>query len=157
MTTQVAGTSVRASIVVEAPVEHAFAVFTEQIGSWWPKEHHLGELEEMVFEPRVGGNIVDREVGGKETRWARVLAYEPPNRLVFSWDLNNQFQIETDTSKTSEVEVTFTADGPTRTNVVLEHRHLDRHGEGWEANRDALGSPDGWPMELNAFAKAAMA
>jgi uncharacterized protein YndB with AHSA1/START domain len=159
MATQVAGTSVRATVVVEAPIEHAFIVFTEQMGTWWPKEHHLieGELAEMVFEPRVGGNIYDREVSGRETHWARVLAYEPPNRLVFSWDLNNQFQIETDTTKTSEVEVTFVADGLKRTNVMLEHRNLDRHGEGWEANRDALASPEGWPLELNAFAKAAAA
>ncbi len=159
MTTQVAGTSVRASVVVEAPIEHAFSVFTEQMGTWWPKEHHLleGELDEMVFEPQVGGNIYDREVGGKETRWARVLAYEPPNRLVFSWDLSNQFQIENDKSKTSEVEVTFVADGPKRTNVVLEHRNLDRHGEGWESHRDAVASPDGWQLGLNAFAKVAAA
>ncbi len=159
MATQVAATTIRASVVVEASLEHAFSVFTEQIGTWWPKEHHLveGELEEMVFEPRVGGNIYDREVGGRETRWARVLAYEPPNRLVFSWDLSSQWQLESDHARTSEVEVRFVADGPARTNVELEHRNLDHHGEGWEAFRDALGSPDGWPMELNAFAKAAAA
>jgi uncharacterized protein YndB with AHSA1/START domain len=159
MATQVAGTSVRASVVVEAPIEHAFAVFTEQMGSWWSKDHHVleGELAEMVFEPRVGGNIYDRAVDGKECRWARVLAYEPPDRLVFSWDISNQWQVETDPAKTSEVEVTFVADGPRRTNVVLEHRNLDRHGEGWESHRDAVGSPTGWQVGLNAFAKAAAA
>ena len=159
MATQVAGTSVRASVVVEAPIEHAFAVFTEQMGSWWSKDHHVleGELAEMVFEPRVGGNIYDRAVDGKECRWARVLAYEPPDRLVFSWDINNQWEVETDPAKTSEVEVTFVADGPRRTNVVLEHRNLDRHGEGWELHRDAVGSPTGWQVGLNAFAQAAAA
>jgi uncharacterized protein YndB with AHSA1/START domain len=159
MATQVAGTSVRASVVVEAPIEHAFAVFTEQMGSWWSKDHHVleGELAEMVFEPRVGGNIYDRAVDGKECRWARVLAYEPPDRLVFSWDISNQWQVETDPAKTSEVDVTFVADGPRRTNVVLEHRNLDRHGEGWESHRDAVGSPTGWQVGLNAFAKAAAA
>ena len=118
------------------------------MGSWWPTDHHIleGELAEMVFEPRVGGNIYDRAVDGKECRWARVLAYEPPDRLVFSWDISNQWQVETDPAKTSEVEVTFVADGPRRTNVVLEHRNLDRHGEGWESHRDAVGSPTGWQV-----------
>jgi uncharacterized protein YndB with AHSA1/START domain len=157
MATQVAGTSVRASVVVEAPIEHAFAVFTEQMGTWWPAKQHIleGEIAEMVFEPRVGGNIYDRAVDGSESRWARVLAYEPPNRLVFSWDISNQWEIETDHDKTSEVEVRFVADGPKRTNVVLEHRNLDRLGEGWESHRDKVGAPDGWQVGLNAFAKAA--
>jgi uncharacterized protein YndB with AHSA1/START domain len=157
MATQLAGTSVRASVVVEAPIEHAFSVFTEQMGSWWPKKQHIleGELAEMVFEPRVGGNIYDRAVDGKESRWARVLAYEPPNRLVFSWDISNQWEIETDHDKTSEVEVTFVADGPKRTNVVLEHRNLDRVGEGWQSYRDKVGATDGWQVGLNAFARAA--
>jgi uncharacterized protein YndB with AHSA1/START domain len=101
----------------------------------------------MVFEPRVGGHIYDRGVDGSECRWARVLAYEPPNRVVFSWDIDTSWQIETDHSKTSEVEVRFTATGADTTEVELEHRNIDRHGEGWEAMRDAVGSPDGWNLE----------
>jgi uncharacterized protein YndB with AHSA1/START domain len=159
MTIQAADTAVRASVQVEASIEHAFAVFTEQMATWWPAGHHIleGELAEMVVEPRVGGNIYDRGVDGTECRWATVLAYEPPTRFVFSWDITNQWQIETDRTKTSEVEVTFVADGPNRTRVELEHRKLDRHGDGWEAHRDAVGSPDGWQVGLNAFAKAAAA
>jgi uncharacterized protein YndB with AHSA1/START domain len=111
----------------------------------------------MVFEPRVGGNVYDRATDGTETRWARVLAYDPPNRLVFSWDITSQFQIETDPEKTSQVEVVFTADGPDRTRVVLEHSKLDAHGEGWEQHRDMVGSDDGWQVGLDAFAKAAAA
>jgi uncharacterized protein YndB with AHSA1/START domain len=149
MTTQLAGTSVQTSITVEAPIEHAFSVFTEGIATWWDPSHHLleGELAEMVFEPRVGGRIIDRGVDGSESRWARVLAYEPPHRVVFSWDITLDWQIETDHEKTSEVEVTFTAEGPGRTAVVLEHRNLDRHGEGWESMRDAVGSENGWNLE----------
>jgi uncharacterized protein YndB with AHSA1/START domain len=159
MSTQVAGTSVRASVVVEAPIAHAFAVFTDRIGSWWPPEHHIleGELGEMVFEPRQGGNVYDRAVDGRESRWARVLAYEPPNRVVFSWDITNTWQIETDPDRTSEVEVNFIADGPERTRVELEHRNLDRHGDGWESHRDSVGATDGWQRGLDAFAKAAAA
>jgi uncharacterized protein YndB with AHSA1/START domain len=146
MTTQTAETSVRSSIVVEAPVERAFSVFTEDIGSWWPPDHHVleAELAEMVFEPRVGGHVYDVGLDGSRCLWARVLAYDPPHRFVFSWDINLQWQIETDPQKTSEVEVRFIPEGPDATRVELEHRNLERHGEGWERMRDAVGSPNGW-------------
>jgi uncharacterized protein YndB with AHSA1/START domain len=154
MSMQAADTSVRTSITVEAPIARAFSMFTDGIGSWWPPENHIlqAELAEMVFEPRVGGHIYDRGVDGSESRWARVLAYEPPSRVVFSWDINPRWQIEEDPTKTSEVEVRFTAEGPERTHVELEHRNLDRHGEGWEQMRDAVGSPNGW--SLRPFADA---
>jgi uncharacterized protein YndB with AHSA1/START domain len=154
MTTQTADTAVRSSIIVEAPLQRAFSVFTEDIGSWWPPEHHIlaSELAEMVFEPRQGGHVYDRGVDGSECRWARVLAYEPPERVVMSWDINLQWQLEGDPAKTSEVEVRFTAEGPERTRVELEHRHLDRHGEGWEGVRDAVGSSGGWDAGLQALA-----
>jgi uncharacterized protein YndB with AHSA1/START domain len=154
MTTQTADTAARSSIVVEAPLERAFSIFTEEIGSWWPPEHHIleSELAEMVFEPRQGGHVYDRGVDGSECRWARVLAYEPPERVVISWDINLQWQIESDPAKTSEVEVRFTSEAPERTRVELEHRHLDRHGEGWEGMRDAVGSAGGWDVGLQAFA-----
>jgi uncharacterized protein YndB with AHSA1/START domain len=157
MTMQAMETSVRTSITVEAPVERAFEVFTKGIGTWWDPNHHIleGELAEMVFEPRVGGHIYDRATDGSECRWARVLAYEPPSRLAFSWDISPQWQIETDHEKTSEVEVRFSPEGPDRTHVELEHRHIDRHGDGWERVRDAVGSPNGW--NLQAFADAARA
>ena len=159
MTTQTADTFVQASIVVEAPAERAFSIFTEGIGSWWVPEHHIlqGELAEMVFEPRQGGHIYDRAVDGTECRWARVLAYEPPNRVVFSWDISLAWQLETDPAKTSEIEVRFIPEGSRRTRVELEHRHLDRHGEGWEHMRDAVGSPDGWAIGLRRLADRAAA
>ncbi len=142
-------------MTVDAPIERAFAVFTDGIGTWWSPDHHIlqAELAEMVFEPRVGGHIYDRGVDGSECRWARVLAYEPPTRLVFSWDISLQWQLEPDASRTSEVEVRFTAEGPNRTRVELEHRHLDRHGPGWEQMRDAVGSPDGWAVGLQRLAE----
>ncbi len=154
MSTQTAATSARASIVVDASIERAFSVFTEDMGSWWPPEHHLleAELAELVFEPREGGHVYDRGVDGSECRWARVLAFEPPHRVVISWDISARWQIETDPEKTSEVEVRFLSEGPDRTRVELEHRNLERHGEGWEQMRDAVGSPDGWAAGLRAFA-----
>ena len=148
-------TAVSTSVVVDAPVERAFAVFTEDMDSWWPKEHHVlqAPLERMVFEPEVGGRITDVGTDGSECHWARVLAYEPPHRVVFSWDISLQWQIESDPAKTSEVEVTFVAEGPARTKVVIEHRHIDRHGEGWESMRDAVGSDGGWKVGLGALAQ----
>jgi uncharacterized protein YndB with AHSA1/START domain len=143
-------TSVSTAVDVTASVEDAFRVFTEGIGSWWNPEHHIleADLAEMVFEPRVGGHIIDRGVDGSECRWARVLVYEPPRRVCFSWDINLRWQLETDPARTSEVEVTFTPTDPDRTRVVLTHRHLNRHGPGWETMRDAVSS--GW--DLTRFA-----
>jgi uncharacterized protein YndB with AHSA1/START domain len=153
MSTQAADTSVRASIVVEAPIEQAFAVFTDDFDRIKPREHNLlgVDIAETVFEPRAGGHIYDRGVDGSECRWARVLAYEPPDRVVFSWDISPQWQIETDPGKTSEVEVRFVAETPRRTRVELEHRNLDRHGPGWEGARAGVDSGDGWPLYLQRF------
>jgi uncharacterized protein YndB with AHSA1/START domain len=159
MTTKTSETAVQAAVVVGAPIGKAFTVFTADIGSWWPAEHHVlqGELAEMVFEPRAGGHVYDRATDGTECRWARVLAYEPPHRFVISWDINLQWQIEADAVRCSEVEVRFVPEGPAQTRVELEHRHLDRHGEGWEQMRDAVGSPDGWMIGLLRFADRAAA
>jgi uncharacterized protein YndB with AHSA1/START domain len=155
MSTQEAGTSIRTSIVVEAPVERAFSVFTEDFGRFKPPEHNMlrVEIAETVFEPRAGGHLYDRGVDGSECRWARVLIYEPPNRVVISWDISPQWQIETDLEKTSEVEVRFIAEAPDRTRVELEHRNLDRHGEGWKQLRDGVEGEDGWPLYLRRFAE----
>jgi uncharacterized protein YndB with AHSA1/START domain len=155
MSTKAAQTSIRTEVVVEAPIERAFRVFTQDFGGFKPPEHNLLDVEiaETVFEPREGGHLYDRGVDGSECRWARVLAYEPPNRVVFSWDINAQWQIETDLEKTSEVEVRFISETPDRTRVELEHRNLERHGEGWEGVRDAVDSADGWPLYLQRFAQ----
>jgi uncharacterized protein YndB with AHSA1/START domain len=155
MTTQAQGASVRRQIVVEAPIERAFRVFTEDFGSFKPPEHNLlgAEIAETVFEPHEGGHLYDRGVDGSECRWARVLAYEPPTRVVISWDISARWQIETDLDRTSEVEVRFVSEAPDRTRVELEHRKLERHGEGWEGMRDAVGGPGGWPLYLGRFAE----
>jgi uncharacterized protein YndB with AHSA1/START domain len=147
-------TMVQQSIVVEAPLERAFHVFVDDFDRIKPREHNmLGvDIEETVFEPRAGGRIYDRGVDGSECHWARVLAFEPPDRLVFSWDISPRWQIETDPAKTSEVEVRFIAETPERTRVELEHRHLDRHGPGWEGARDGVGAGDGWPLYLRRYA-----
>jgi uncharacterized protein YndB with AHSA1/START domain len=155
MSTHAAATSVQTSIVVDAPIERAFSVFTEGIGTWFPSEYNLldTEIVERVFEPHVGGQVYDRGADGSECHWARVLAYEPPTRVVISWDISPQWQIESDLEKTSEVEVRFVSDGPDRTRLELEHRNIDRHGEGWEQTRESVGGDGGWPGCLRRFAE----
>lgn len=140
-------TTVTVSTDVDAPITRAFQVFTDEIGTWWDESHHLlqAPLAEMVFEPFVGGHIIDRGVDGSECRWSRVLAYEPPSRVVFSWDITTRWELETDPERCSEVEIAFTELSPTRTRVTLTHRHLDRHGEGWEQMRDAVAR--GWRLD----------
>jgi uncharacterized protein YndB with AHSA1/START domain len=156
MSTQSTAAPVRTQVVVEAPLQRAFDVFTHQMSSWWPADHHMldGEVGEMVFEPRAGGRVYDRGTDGRECTWARVVAYEPPGRVVFTWDISPGWEIETDPARTSEVEVTFTAESETRTRVELEHRHLDRHGDGWEGMHGAVASDNGWPKTLAAYAAA---
>ena len=145
---------VRRQIVVAAPIERAFTVFTEGFGDFKPPEHNLlgVAIAETVFEPKAGGHIYDRGVDGSECHWARILAYEPPDRVVFSWDISPQWQIETDPDNTSEVEVTFVAETPQRTRVELQHRHLDRHGPGWQSVSEAVGHDEGWPLYLTRYA-----
>jgi uncharacterized protein YndB with AHSA1/START domain len=154
MTTQTAGTYIRTSVVVDAPIERAFRVFTEDFGRFTPREHNLlgVEIAETVFEPRVGGHLYDRGVDGSECRFARVLAYEPPRRVVLGWDISPHWQLEVDPAQASEVEVRFTAEAANRTRVDLEHRNLERHGEGWEGLTDGLGGDAGWPLYLKRFA-----
>lgn len=150
MSTQMTDTTVQRDIVVEAPVERAFAVFTEQFDRIKPRDHNMlaVDIEETVFERHVGGRIYDRGVDGSECQWARVLAFDPPDRVVFSWDISPRWQIETDLERTSEVEVRFIAEAPGRTRVRLEHRHLDRHGDGWEAVRGGVAADEGWTLYL---------
>ena len=145
---------VRRQIVVDTSIDRAFAVFVERFGDIKPPEHNLlgAPITETRFEPRVGGHIYDRAADGTECRWARVLAYEPPDRVVFSWDISPQWQLETDEAKASEVEVRFVAEAPERTRVELEHRNLDRHGPGWESVRDGVGEDQGWPLYLARYA-----
>jgi uncharacterized protein YndB with AHSA1/START domain len=159
MTAQAQDTTVRTEIVVEAPIDRAFRVFTNNFDQIKPREHNMlsVDIAESVFEPHEGGRVYDRGVDGSECQWARVIAYEPPGRIVFTWDISPNWQIETDNDKTSEVEVRFIAESPGRTRVELEHRNLDRHGDGWEGTRAGVSGDDGWPLYLQRFAAVALA
>jgi len=147
-------TTVRRSVVVEAPIELAFSFFTRDIGAWWDSDKHLlGEplaRDDLRATCRRSHHRPWHQRGGEPL--GTVLVYEPPDRVTFSWDINLSWQIETDPARASEVHITFTAQDAKHTVVELEHRHLDRHGNGWEAMRDAVGSPGGWDLQPYADA-----
>jgi uncharacterized protein YndB with AHSA1/START domain len=144
---------IRKSIVVNTGIERAFALFVDQFDAIKPREHNLlpVPIAETVFEPRAGGHVYDVGVDGSRCEWSRVLAYEPPSRLVISWDIGPTWQLEADPAKASEVEVRFIAESDDRTRVELEHRHLDRHGEGWRAVADGVDGDAGWPLYLSRY------
>jgi uncharacterized protein YndB with AHSA1/START domain len=154
---QTAAAVVRKEVVVNVPLERAFTLFTDGFGDFKPAEHNLLDvpIAATVFEPRVGGHIIDRGADGTECRWARILAYDPPTRVVFSWDIGPTGQVELDPENTSEVEVQFTAVTPDRTRVVLEHRNIDRHGPGWESVHEGIDGDQGWPLYLDRYAALA--
>ncbi|WIM85797.1 SRPBCC family protein [Candidatus Mycobacterium wuenschmannii] len=150
---------VRHTLVVNLGIERAFALFVERFDAIKPREHNLlaVPIARTIFEQHVGGHIYDVGVDGSECRWSRVLAYEPPDRLVFSWDIGPTWQLEPDPAKTSEVEVRFTAESDARTRVALEHRHLERHGDGWRSVADGIGGERGWQLYLSRFSELAVA
>jgi uncharacterized protein YndB with AHSA1/START domain len=156
MTSNTTAASVRIEIVIDVPIERAFKVFTERFDRIKPREHNmLGvDIAESIFEPRGGGRVYDRGVDGSECQWGRVLAYEPPTRILFTWDISPRWQIETDPTRTSEVEIRFVAEAERRTRVELEHRHLDRHGDGWQGLAEGVRGDQGWPLYLQRFAAA---
>jgi uncharacterized protein YndB with AHSA1/START domain len=155
MTADIDQTSIRTEVVVDAAQDRAFKLFTEQFDKIKPREHNmLGvDIAESVFEPRAGGRVYDRGIDGSECQWARVLAYEPPSRIVFTWDISPHWQLETDLARASEVEIRFIAESEERTRVALEHRHLDRHGDGWEGLRAGVEGDGGWPLYLARYAE----
>jgi uncharacterized protein YndB with AHSA1/START domain len=147
---------INGTVTVAVPVEQAFRIFTESFTTWWPADYHIGgaDLAEAIIEPEVGGRWYERGVDGSECDWGRVLTWEPPSRLVVTWQINGHWQYDPDPAHASEIEVRFTPDGPTRTRVDLEHRHLDRLVDG-QAIHDGIVGGGGWSAILELFAKAA--
>jgi uncharacterized protein YndB with AHSA1/START domain len=152
-------TSVRKSVLVNVPIAHAFKVFTERFDSWWPRSHHIAKIEPFtaIMEPRTGGRWYERGADGSECEWGRVLEYSPPRRVTVSWHLQPNWTYDPDPAKASRVEVSFHDEGNGKTRVELVHSQLDRHGAGWEALRDSVGSQGGWGGIVEMFAKAASA
>ena len=154
MTQETSERVVEKSVTVSVPVERAFEVFTDGFGDWFPRQYNLmqSDIVERVFEPRAGGEVYDRGADGEECHWGRVLEYEPPKRVILGWGISPEWQVETDPDRISEVQVDFIAESDARTRVELEHRHFERHGDGWEQLRDAIAGPGGWSGCLEAYA-----
>lgn len=149
-------TTVTASTEVAVPVERAWEVFTTRFDEVKPRDHNLmaSPIVETVLEPWVGGRVVDRAEDGSTCQWGRVLEVEAPRRLLVSWDIGPSWQIEQDPERCSEFEVTLAALAPDRTLVTIEHRHIDRHGDGWEGTAASVASDGGWPLYLRRYAEA---
>ncbi|HYM83929.1 MAG TPA: SRPBCC family protein [Candidatus Dormibacteraeota bacterium] len=152
-----ASTSVRFSIIVHAPIEHAFRVFTDRFDTWWPREHHIGSVPMAVamIEPRAGGRWFELGVDGSQCDWGVVLAWEPPAHVALSWHLDGDFRFDASAARASRVDIRFRALDTGTTEVVLEHSGLDRHGETWRRLKDGISR--GWPLDLRLFAEAAQA
>ena len=146
--------TIRKQLTVEAPLDRAFRVFTANMGAWWPKEHHIGKaaLADCVIEPKVNGRWYERGEDGSQCDWGKVLTWDPPRRLVLAWQLNPEFKY--DPSLVTEVQVSFTALGPRRTQVDFEHRNLERFGAAAERLRKDMDQ--GWGQILESFARTAV-
>lgn len=144
---------VRKSVRVNASAARAFDTFTSGFDRWWPRGHHIGDVpvKEFVLEPREGGRWYERREDGSECQWGKVLAWEPPARLVLAWQLNAKFAYDPELLTT--VEVRFIAESTEVTRVELEHRDLGRMGEEAGPLREKFDSPDGWGAIIAAYAR----
>jgi uncharacterized protein YndB with AHSA1/START domain len=150
--------SVRKSINVEAPQEVAWQVFTEQMSEWWPLAvYKIGKANavDAIIEPRVGGRWYERGEDGSTCDWGSVIAWEPPARLVLSWDITADWQYDPDLK--TEIEVRFIVQGKDATRVELEHRKLDRYGARRDEMRRIFETEGDWGRLLAAFAQTAAA
>jgi len=141
---------------VNVPIERAFKVFTERMGAWWPQTHHVGgtPFKDILIDQRAGGRWYEINANGEECIWGSVLTWEPPKKVVLSWHLQPDWSFSPDFAKASEVALEFIAEGPEKTRLEFEHRHLERHGAGWESMREKVSAPGGWPMILDCYLQA---
>lgn len=149
--------TVKRTLRVNVPIDFAFRMLTQKMGTWWPATHHIGKtaFTEIVVEPHAGGRWFERDIVGAECDWGRVLVWEPPKQVVLSWHLQGDFHYDPDMSRASEVSFEFFSEGPEATRVEFEHRSLERHGEGWQNLRASVDSPGGWTAVLAGFEDAA--
>jgi uncharacterized protein YndB with AHSA1/START domain len=152
--TDISESTVRKSVTVNAPIKLAFEVFTTRFDAWWPRSHHVAQVEmaEAVLEQHAGGRWYERGVDGSESEWGAVLEFDPPNHVALSWHLDGEFRYDADPQHASRVDISFTEDSPRTTRVELAHSQLDRHGDGWRQLRDGISSEGGWQSLLDLYA-----
>lgn len=157
MTTTPTVPALHATATVSLPPAQAFEFFTGSMNRWWPSEYHIGgaDMVDTVLEPWVGGRWYERGADGSECDWGRVLAWEPPHRLVVTWQINGHWRFDDDPRHASEIEVRFTPDGLDQTTVDLDHRHLDRLVDGQTMHDQIVQAGGGWSAVLERFATTA--
>jgi uncharacterized protein YndB with AHSA1/START domain len=150
---------VRKTVRVRASVDRAFSVFVEQMETWWPATHHIGPTPFVAIfvEPRVGGRWYEQNANGELCDWGKVLKWDPPHRVAFSWHVGPghdqpDWVFDPDLAKASEVEIRFSDAGDGTTLVELEHSKLERHGDGYEQLRALFDGPGAWQGILDLFA-----
>ncbi|MEX0643986.1 MAG: SRPBCC family protein [Parvularculaceae bacterium] len=141
------------AVSVGVSQKRAFDMFVERIGEWWPKEFSIGQqpIAQVIIEPRAGGRWFERSADGAETDWGKVLEWSPPGRLLLAWQISDAWKF--DPSLITEVEMRFIARGEMQTEVILEHRNLERYGAAAKAHAKQLDG--GWPGVLGAYAALA--
>jgi uncharacterized protein YndB with AHSA1/START domain len=146
---------VRRGVSVGVDQQRAFDIFTAEMTSWWPADHHIGSapIEEVVIEPRAGGRWFTRHQDGTETSTGYVVVHDRPHRLVVTWQIGSDWTYREDLVTT--VEVTFEAEGPDRTRVSVEHRDFAAFGEDAETMRKMFDGPDAWASTLAHYAGVA--
>jgi len=154
MTATVLELPVRKSVLVNVPASEAFDIFTTEVDTWWPRSHHIGKspMKRILIEPREGGRCYSEQVDGTECDWGRVLAWEPPRRLLLAWQITHDWNYQPDVAKSSEVEVRFVALAQGSTRVEVEHRHFERHGTGGASMRTSVDAPNGWTLVMSLYA-----
>jgi uncharacterized protein YndB with AHSA1/START domain len=155
MTRTIEPAPVRRAITVKVSQARAFEVFTKNFGCWWPASHSIGKspLRNAVIEPEVGGRWYEVGEDGTECEWGKVLAWDPPSRVLLAWQLGADWRFNA--NLITEVEVRFTPEGTASTLVELEHRHLERMGPAAEAARTAIASDNGWRSIIARYAEFA--
>ena len=146
---------VNKTLLLHCSRDHAFRVFTQNMGRWWPATHHVGNVpfRDILIEPRTGGRWYEISAEGAEGMWGQVLKWDPPRRVLLSWHLDTTFTFNPDLARASELDISFHALGENEVRVEFEHRHIERHGDGYEKLRDLLDG--GWDGVLAEFAKLA--
>ena len=146
-------TTIHMEIIVEAPSEKAFRVFTAGFDTWWPRTHHIASvpMKEAVIEQKLGGRWYEKGEDGSECDWGKVIAWEPPKHFAVTWQLTHDYQY--DPHLITEVHVTFESLDAHRTRVVFEHKYLDRYGDKMESVRNNIGNEEsGWGRLLGVYA-----
>ena len=140
---------VRVSVEISQPPAEAFDLFALRISDWWQgKAVGAAPPASITIEPQAGGRWYETDADGNQTPWGKVLAWEPPGRLLLAWELNSQFR--PDPAIQTEIELVFAALPLGGTRVSLEHRNLERYGA--DAERIAGQIGEGWPRQLEGFA-----